>query len=77
MSTAYRTERRKGARQVVEPDDWFEQEKKYRFWMTVFLTVSFAIAALYVVLSDSYSQAGQKFAAGILGTLVGYWFRKA
>ena len=33
------------------------------------------LAALFIVLSDTYSEATSKWAAGLVGVVVGYWLR--
>lgn len=43
--------------------------------MVVFLTVVFTVTALYIILSRQYGESEQKFASGIIGTVVGFWFR--
>ena len=40
------------------------------------LSLTLLGASLYIILSDSYSQDVQKWAFGIIGSLIGYWFRR-
>jgi hypothetical protein len=43
--------------------------------MIVILTVVFTLTALYIILSKQYGESEQKFAAGIIGTVIGFWFK--
>ena len=43
--------------------------------MQAVLTLSLLATALYVIISPSASAEAQKWAPGIIGTLIGYWLR--
>jgi len=45
--------------------------------MQVVISVVVLAAALYVILSDAYEADTQKWAYGIVGTVVGYWLPSA
>lgn len=45
-------------------------------WMPVVISLLILLAALYVILSNnSYGDAQQKWAYGVIGTILGYWFK--
>jgi HPt (histidine-containing phosphotransfer) domain-containing protein len=43
--------------------------------MTPLISVLVTIASLYVILSGSYKDAGEKWAFGSIGTILGFWFK--
>lgn len=48
-----------------------------RYWMPAVISLLVLLAALYVILSnDSYGDAQQKWASGVVGTILGYWFKR-
>ena len=56
-------------------------EKRYsaitNTWMTIVLSLLVVLSALYVILSkDMYPDAQQKWAFGVVGTVLGYWFKR-
>lgn len=56
-------------------------EKRYSViastWMPVVLSLLVVLSALYVILSkDMYPDAQQKWAFGVVGTILGYWFKR-
>jgi hypothetical protein len=45
--------------------------------MPVVVSLCVLLSALYVILKgDVYPDAQQKWAAGVVGTIVGYWLKK-
>lgn len=46
-------------------------------WMPVMISVLVLIGAMYVILSrNTYAESQQKWAFGIVGTIVGYWLKR-
>lgn len=46
-------------------------------WMPVVISLIFLLSALFVILSNNtYGDAQQKWAFGVIGTIIGYWFKK-
>jgi hypothetical protein len=43
--------------------------------MQIFVSTVVLAAALVVILSKSYGEADTKWAAGIVGVVIGYWLR--
>lgn len=43
--------------------------------MQIFISVGLLAAALYVILSKKYDADVQKWAFGVVGTIVGYWLK--
>jgi hypothetical protein len=46
-------------------------------WMRCGVSVIVLVAALYVILNQSYGPDDKKWGYGIVGTIVGYWLRGA
>lgn len=44
--------------------------------MIVILTLALSSTSLYVILSQNFEESEQKWAFGVVGTLVGYWFKR-
>lgn len=45
-------------------------------WMTAFLSGAVTLSALYIILANNvYSEGHQKWAFGVIGTILGYWFK--
>ena len=47
-----------------------------RVLMPVVLTLVIGGAALYVILANRYSSETQKWASGVIGMILGYWFKQ-
>jgi hypothetical protein len=46
-------------------------------WMPVIISIIVLLSALFVILSNNtYGDAQQKWAFGVVGTIIGYWFKK-
>ncbi|MBV8048423.1 MAG: hypothetical protein JO171_14815 [Paludibacterium sp.] len=46
-------------------------------WMPVIISIVVLLSALYVILlSAKYNDAEQKWAFGVVGTILGYWFKR-
>jgi len=46
-------------------------------WMPIAISLLVLLSALYVILSkNAYADPQQKWAFGIVGTILGYWFKK-
>lgn len=43
------------------------------FWMRVTVTLVFAAASLYIILSPDFPEPEKKWAFGVAGTVLGYW----
>jgi len=43
--------------------------------MQIFISVGLLATALYVILSKKYDADVQKWAFGVIGTIVGYWLK--
>jgi len=43
--------------------------------MPVFVSIVVLLSGLYIILSKNYEPAEQKWAFGIVGTIVGYWLK--
>jgi hypothetical protein len=43
--------------------------------MMVLVSVAVLASSLYIVLSDQYDSESQKWAFGVIGTLLGFWLR--
>ncbi len=44
-------------------------------WMRILVTLAVLASALYIVLSRHYEADQQKWAFGVIGTVLGYWLR--
>ena len=60
-------------RQTLKPEEWARQEPKWRFVMASIISLIVLGGALYVILSDTFSESAQKWACGAVGMIVGYW----
>jgi hypothetical protein len=46
-------------------------------WMPVVISLLVLLSALFVILSNNnFADAQQKWAFGVVGTILGYWFKK-
>jgi hypothetical protein len=58
------------------------RERRYRHtwggeWMPAVVTLCVLLSALYIIVKgDVYPDTQQKWAAGVVGTIVGYWLKK-
>lgn len=51
--------------------------RKPHDWMPVVISMMVLGSALFVILSNNtYGDAQQKWAFGVVGTIIGYWFKK-
>lgn len=50
-------------------------ERKLFAWTRVIVTVIVLVASLYVILSQKFSDDSSKWAFGMIGLILGYWFR--
>lgn len=66
----------KREKEVLKPEDWTKKRPRYQFYMSCAISLLLLGSALWVVLLDTYSDATQKWAAGVIGTVVGYWLPK-
>jgi hypothetical protein len=48
-----------------------------RLIMQVLISLIVLAAALFVILSNKYGADAQKWASGMVGTIVGYWLRNS
>lgn len=47
------------------------------YWMPIVVSLLVLLSALYVILAkDHYADAHQKWAFGIIGTILGYWLKR-
>lgn len=47
-----------------------------RFWVKVVIAAGVLAVALYIILSQNYSAASEKWAYGAIGIILGYWLRQ-
>jgi len=91
LSGSSRKERNQKIEEIIEKDEHeginsdelasIYYEKRYsaiaNTWMPVVLSLLVVLSALYVILSkDMYPDAQQKWAFGVVGTVLGYWFKR-
>jgi len=91
LSGSSRKERNQKIEEFIEKDEHaginsdelasIYYEKRYsaiaNTWMPVVLSLLVVLSALYVILSkDMYPDAQQKWAFGVVGTVLGYWFKR-
>jgi hypothetical protein len=43
----------------------------------ILVTVLVLLSALFIIVSNSYPVTDQKWAYGVIGTIIGYWFKAA
>lgn len=53
----------------------FLQRKKLELLLQVTISLALLGAGVYIVISNQYSEAASKIAAGWVGVVVGYWLR--
>lgn len=46
-----------------------------RATVQIVLSLIVSVAAVYVILADSYTEGTTKWAYGVLGLILGYWLR--
>ena len=44
-------------------------------WVRVLVTLTVLVCALYIILSKQYEPDQQKWAFGVIGTVLGYWLK--
>lgn len=49
-------------------------EKAIRIWAPVFVSVVFGFGSLWTILSGRYGLDSTRWAYGMVGTIIGYWF---
>lgn len=65
---------RREKRDTLAPEPWIERAKPVvHLGMQVLLSLVLVAGALFVILSGKYDDATQKWAYGIVGTVIGYW----
>jgi hypothetical protein len=47
-----------------------------RFWVKTVITAGVLAVALYIILSQNYSAASEKWSYGAIGIILGYWLRQ-
>jgi len=91
LSGVSRKKRKQKIEEIIEKDEReginsdeiasIYYEKRYsaiaNTWMPTVLSLLVVLSALYVILSkDMYPDAQQKWAFGVVGTVLGYWFKR-
>ena len=64
-------------KEEVWPEEFAREEPVYRFLIRVLISCVLLGVAIYVLVIDqSASNETQKWACGIIGTILGYWFKR-
>ncbi len=64
-------------KEEVWPEEFVRKEPFYRFLVQVLISCVLLGVAIYVFVVDrSSSSEAQKWACGIIGTILGYWLKK-
>ena len=52
-----------------------EKSENSTLWMRIIVTLTVLLCALYIILSRHYEADQQKWAFGVIGTVLGYWLK--
>lgn len=52
-----------------------EDTENSTLWMRIIVTLTVLLCALYIILSKHYEADQQKWAFGVIGTVLGYWLK--
>jgi hypothetical protein len=64
-------------KEEVWPEDFAAEEPVYRFLIRVVISCVLLGVAIYVLVVDrSSTSEAQKWACGVVGTILGYWLKR-
>jgi hypothetical protein len=64
-------------KEEIWPESFADEEPAYRFLVRVLISCVLLGVAIYVLVIDrSSSNEAQKWACGVVGTILGYWFKR-